>query len=461
VLKLANSFAHLIPEPAVAYFARRIDELSRGTVHVAVVNLADDGQADFEQRMVRDIAADRADLGWVGTRVFDTIGVTSFQALTAPMLIDNYPLEKAVIASDIPRRMLTALDGLHVTGLAILADGLRKPIGSDHPLLGPADWRGNVFQVFRSHGQTKAMSVLGARPTEVRFGEMASGGAESNLRQYIYTAGFLPFPYVTANVNLWPQTIALLANPDRLAQLDDEQRGWLRQAAQDAAASSTNMFDHEAEIVAAACRNGARFADASQEDLSALRRAFDPIYVSLERDQQTEGFIKSIEALKASTPAGPAIVIPSGCTGSAFQATTDSPLVGWWETGHITGDQWIHAFIAAGGAEKEAHEWWGSKRYLVVTLRFDRTFTEFEGVDDKAPEQGASATYRVVDDHTLIMADLSEQCDSCEGTFRYDIRGATLRLYFVGHSSGHDAPYGIALFGSFPFTRTRGIPGRP
>jgi hypothetical protein len=35
------------------------------------------------------IGAGKVDLGWVGTRVFDTLGVASFQAVTAPMLIDN------------------------------------------------------------------------------------------------------------------------------------------------------------------------------------------------------------------------------------------------------------------------------------------------------------------------------------------------------------------------------------
>ena len=48
---------------------------------------------------MRAVAAGQVDLGWSGTRVFDTMGVTSFQALHAPMLIDSYALQHAVIAS--------------------------------------------------------------------------------------------------------------------------------------------------------------------------------------------------------------------------------------------------------------------------------------------------------------------------------------------------------------------------
>ena len=86
---------------------------------------------------------DEVDLGWVGTRVFDTLGVKSFQALTAPMLVDSYALENAVIESGITEEMMEGLDELGVVGLGVLPDGLRKPIGVTGPILGPADWRGS------------------------------------------------------------------------------------------------------------------------------------------------------------------------------------------------------------------------------------------------------------------------------------------------------------------------------
>ena len=86
-------------------------------------------------RSCSDVAAGEVDLGWVGTRVFDTLDVKSFQALTAPMLIDSYALESAVIESGITEQMMEGLDELGVAGLGVLADGLRRPIGVDraHP----------------------------------------------------------------------------------------------------------------------------------------------------------------------------------------------------------------------------------------------------------------------------------------------------------------------------------------
>jgi len=124
-------------------------------------------------------------------------------------------------------------------------------------------------------------------------------------------------PYVVANVNLWPQTVALLADTDRFVQLTGRERGWLRTAAKDASARSTELADRDAEIVPELCKSGARFANASPAELAAFRQAFATGYAALARDAQTRAFIESIEAIKRSTGHGPRLVIPAGCTGRA------------------------------------------------------------------------------------------------------------------------------------------------
>ena len=280
--------------------------------------------ADAEQQVVRAVAAGKVDLGWAGARVFDTMGVTSFQALQAPMLIDSYALEQAVIAGDMPGQMLQGLDKVGVRGLGVLADGLRKPIAVKQPLLGAADWRGITFGTFKSQGQAQAIRSLGATPMEV-FGRsrneaLSDGklqGFELNLLVYERDGLAHRAPYVTANVNLWPQMDVLFANPGRLAALTGQQRGWLQQAAQDAAGRSVGLADRDAQSLRNTCQSGARFANASQADLAALRKAFAPVYASLEQDPQTKAFIEQIQALKRSTPAGAPLAIPAGCTGKA------------------------------------------------------------------------------------------------------------------------------------------------
>jgi TRAP-type C4-dicarboxylate transport system substrate-binding protein len=324
VLRMANAYGDLDDVPAVQYFVSRVEERSGGNIRIQLASPWGDYAADAEQQVVRAVAAGKVDLGWSGTRVFDTIGVTSFGALQAPMLIDSYALEQAVVASDIPGQMMQGLTKVGVRGLGVLADGMRKPIAVKQPMLGLGDWRGIIFGTVKSQGQAQAIRSLGATPMEVfrrsRNEALKDGtlqGFEMNLLLYARNALANRAPYVTANVNLWPQMDVLLANPGRLGALTEQERGWLRQSAQDAAARSTSLADRDAESVRSTCQAGARFAAASLADLASLGTAFAPAYASLERDPQTKTFIEQIRALKQSVPAEAPLAIPADCTGKA------------------------------------------------------------------------------------------------------------------------------------------------
>jgi TRAP-type transport system periplasmic protein len=329
-----NSDSQLAPQ--ISYLEKRVNQLSGGNVRIDMTPSVGYSAPDAEQQVVHGVAAGAFDLGFVGTRIFDTLGVRSFQALTAPMLIDSFPLQQAVIGSGIPRQMMTGLDRLRVTGLAVLADGLRQPIAVARPLLGPRDWSGITFATFKSDSQEQAIRALGARVSNLFGGPLEAAllsgkvqAFEKNLLIYQFTQLQTMAPYVTANLNLWPQTLAVIANPARLAKLTPQQRGWLQQAASDAAARSTGMFTTQASqhLVEILCASGARFASASPADIAGIRTAFAPVYASLEHDPQTRTFIAQIRQLKQRTPPGPALVIPSGCTGPApSSAPATSPV---------------------------------------------------------------------------------------------------------------------------------------
>ncbi len=334
------------------YLVNRVEKLSAGNVQIDMVYHVGENVPDGEQQIVRGVAAGRYDLGVVGTRVFDTLGVDSFQALTAPMLIDSYPLEQAVIDSGIPAQMMPALDKVGVKGLGVLADGLRKPIAVRKPLLGPADWRGITFAAFRSRESSQAIRALGATPSDavaIPLDQgLASGtvqGFETNLRVYRMRDNFWKLArYVTANVNLWPQTLAVIANPGRLARLTSQQRAWLTEAVRDTAARSTGLINGDAGLPPGLCADGSRFANASNAGIAALRSAFAPVYAQVEQDRQTRQFIAEISRIKQHAPPGRALVIPGGCTGPAprlpagnrppgagTKTTQVTPLDGVWQ----------------------------------------------------------------------------------------------------------------------------------
>jgi TRAP-type C4-dicarboxylate transport system substrate-binding protein len=436
-----------------------VKELSGGDLRIDVVFEWGIFSPDAEQQTVLDVAAGKADLTAAGPRVFDTLGVKSFQAMTAPMLIDSYPLEDAVVKSDIPGQMLGGLGKLNVTGLGVLGGSLNKPIAVAKPLLGPADWPGITFESYRSQTQAQAIRILGAQPTDV-FGPALDEGLDNGQIQG-YSKGLLVYrvnaredlaPYVTANVNLWPGMQVLLANPSGLAQLTDEQRGWLQQAAAGAAARSTSLIDQEDQIVADICQAGARLANASAAQLTALRLAFAPVYSSLEQDLQTKSFIAHIEALKQSTGAGPPLAIPPGCTGPApgsvsVGPTSNDPLAGTWTTAKLTESQIVRAFIAAGGTEKEGHQVFSGVEnmgFAVITIVFEDG--DFSGNYDHR-------TYVLGDHGTVTLHDNTPDCIGGV-RYRYDLKDDTLRFHVVRQCSGGDGPYNTTFYASFPFTRS-------
>jgi TRAP-type C4-dicarboxylate transport system substrate-binding protein len=219
--------------------------------------------------------------------------------------------------------MLPELDRVGVHGLALLAGGLRKPIAVDRPLHGPDDWRGITFAAFRSDTHAAAIRALGATPTDVFANDLSTGlgdgtihGFEKNLLVYSLNVMAPDAPHVTLNVNLWPETVVLLVNPQALGRLTEAQQGWVRQAAADASARSSELADVDQELLADLCRLGARFSTASPADLAALRAAMTPVYADLEQDPGTAASLSRIEELKRSVDAGE-LRVPDGCADRA------------------------------------------------------------------------------------------------------------------------------------------------
>jgi TRAP-type C4-dicarboxylate transport system substrate-binding protein len=458
VLRMADTTSTLGYAPAVEYFVERVNQLSAGHLRIDVIYKWGNFAPDVEQQVVRDTAAGKADLTYVGARVFDTLNVTSFRALQAPMLIDSYALEDAVIKSDMPGQMLDGLKTLGVSGVGVLGGGMLKPLAAKRPLLGPADWSGISFQTYRSQDSADAIRALGATPTDT-LGGLDAGlddgsiqGFAKSLLTYQINGSEHRAPFVTANVNLWPDMIVLLANSASLSRLTDDQRGWLHQAAADAAAGSRNLVDRDDQILTTVCGAGARPTNASDTDLAALRQAFAPVYASLEQDPQTKAYIEQIETLKQSLPVSAPSSIPAACSASAASVgPTSDPLAGTWSTAQLTESQVVRAYVAVGGAEKDGHEVFGAQHFLVVTLKFDNgLFTETQSRDGGAPEVGNNATYTLENGKFLLNTG-----GSCSETFGYQITGDVLQLSYLNPICPNDGhPIGQTLYTGFPFTRS-------
>ena len=198
-------------------FADEVSDRTGGTVTIEFRDGWRPDEPDYESRTVEDVAAGKADLAWVGARVFDELGVNSFQALLAPMLVDSHDLQAAVFDAGIPAEMLTGLESLDVVGLGVLPGPLRKLVGIDHAFVSPDDFTGQVVGVQASVVADQTFAALGATTIDKRGGGANVDGVDAVEQQFESIAGnkyWQVADYVTSNVNLWPRPLVIFINDD-------------------------------------------------------------------------------------------------------------------------------------------------------------------------------------------------------------------------------------------------------
>jgi TRAP-type C4-dicarboxylate transport system substrate-binding protein len=313
------------PESAFARdFASRVAKLSGGSLRVRVVyDAAGQQEADPEPRIARMVRDGEFDLGWIGTRAWDGLGVTSFQALQAPFLVNNHALLGRIVTGPLASRMLAGVDARGFVGLALVPERLRYLMGVRRPLTSPDDFAGARVRVRPSRATEALIRALGATPvhvsgddveTAVRNGEI--DGGEASLGTNSASEGE---NYLTTNVTPFAKVLTLFAGRRAYERLDEDQRAVVRKAAQQTAAHAAAHPPSENALVRTFCGEGrpVTAVAASRDDVAALMRAAQPVYAQLERDPQTKALIADIRELKAKTPAGPTAAPPSGCANEA------------------------------------------------------------------------------------------------------------------------------------------------
>ena len=266
-----------------------------------------------ESAVINDVAAGKADLGSVGSRAWDDVGVSSFNALHAPLLVDSYALQAEVLESGIPDEMLKALEPLRLVGLGILPGPLRKPLGAERPFTQPADFRGQRIGITESRVARETLRTLGATAIAVPAGARIDGfdGIEQQVESIESNTYDAAAKYLTTNINLWPRPLVLFMNEAAYAALEPVQRDVLREAVRNALSETLAATrSRERDAAAVLCRRGVSFVVATPADISTLREALAPVYRELERDDQTRAFIARIakhrQALSVSAETLPA-----------------------------------------------------------------------------------------------------------------------------------------------------------
>jgi TRAP-type C4-dicarboxylate transport system substrate-binding protein len=327
-------------EPYAAAVARR----SGGTIRIVFRDRWRKGETDYEAGLIRDVKAGKADLGWAGTRAFDDVGVSSFDPLHAPLLIDSLALERKVLESPLALQMLVGIKPAGVVGIGILPGPMRKPLGVGR-LMRPEDYRGETIALQRSQVGEQTLEALGAKGAPIAA--MAPVNAYDGVEQQISSIGGNGYDrvgsHLTANVTLWPRPVVLFANAKALSGLDARQRAALTGAVKDALGPTVTFEQKDAaEATGILCRRGVTFETAAAADLTALRRAVQPVYDQLERDAHAKTAVAAIRAIRAELGV-PADAPTCTGTGAPVQAAAGTTPVDGVYRSDVTLEQLRHA----------------------------------------------------------------------------------------------------------------------
>jgi TRAP-type transport system periplasmic protein len=375
VLKVLNTRGPNDIQP----FVDQVKTLSGGRITLDVTNKWHSADVQAEPDAIKAVEAGKAAIGFVPTRAFHDLGVTSFDALNAPLTVDSLALEQRVLGSDLATTMLKGVATMGLHGLGVLPGPMRKPVGLTRTLIAPSDYRGARIAISASPVSARALAALGASPVANPF-EGASMAQYDGIEQQIESVDGNHYDAtgstITANVNLWARPIALFANTKMFDALPAGTRALLQKAAVSALPAATRV-----QAAAAAgglgnlCRRGRiHFVDATAAQVAQLRTAFDPVYAWLRGYPATAAAIDRINAMRSGLEDAVTTETPSCQTtgGGTGQANAGTPLDGVWKTTFSKADLAASTLI---DPEEINDDNWGTQTLTFANGQYTQTET--------------------------------------------------------------------------------------
>ena len=357
-LTVANTFGL----DSVQNFKKELESASAGRLQLDITSMVGAQTPVAEALAIEQVRSGTADMGVVGSRAWPTAGVTSYDALLAPFLIDSYGLEQKVLESSLVDDMATGLEPLGLVAIGVLPGDLRVVLSRTRAFDRPAAFVGATVAISKSAVADMTYQALGATATAIGAGAPVDpfDAVETPVVAISGNGYDAVDKLVAANVRMWPRPIVIFMSNASFDRLTTAQQAMLRAASRAAIAQTVEDLQHgELEAAATSCRRGVRFGAASGENLAALRAAVEPVYRRLEGDPLTGRAIAAINDMKiaanldeppltcggtSSPTAG-----PSGSPPASKASHQTSPIEGAWETCPTEEE-----IVAAGGAPGEA-----------------------------------------------------------------------------------------------------------
>jgi TRAP-type C4-dicarboxylate transport system substrate-binding protein len=390
VLTLANSNGGT---GELQIFIDKVEELSNGRLRIKPSNGWRYGEKQYEKGLFEDVKKGKAELGWVGSRALDMVGVKAFDPLHAPFLIDSYELQDQVLDADLADTMLAALEPTGVTGVAVLPGPMRF-LQVDRKVDGPHGLAGLKIALQDSPVGEATLTAFGAQPVLIGSGGSISGldGVEAQIDSIQGNHYYETARYTIGDAPLWPRPYVVFADTDAWNALSSEDRRILRDAGEAARSGMlVETLKAEQNALGTMCRAGGEVVTIGDAGLARLQQAAAPVLARLRSDPATEKAMSEIEAMrgggKPQSIACPAGTSPQQAALSGTFTTTirksepNSDSVGDFEETGLNAIK-IHLELADGRAVITEEYPEG------LVVGFDDSYTTFKDVIKFAGEGG-------------------------------------------------------------------------
>lgn len=299
-------------------FARQVRERSGGYLVIEPVFRAGGGEVRaWDQLVAHRVMSGDLEMAVIPARTWDTEGVLSFRALSAPFLVTSSAVIKEVVKPEFAQGMLAGLKDVGLTGLAMFPDGPRVLFSFTTPILTPEDIKGKVIRAPLSDTNFAVLAALGAVPEDLAEQEFGGGvdagtvaGAESSLAY----ASNLPIALnktghaiATGNLVVHSKINTMVINNQARAALSAEEQQILQDAADDTREWASSLASPLSMEARRYCQDGGKLVLATEEQLAAFHDAAAPLYNTLEQDAGTRNLIAKLRELAARTPPDPAV----------------------------------------------------------------------------------------------------------------------------------------------------------
>lgn len=239
VLKLAHALdpGHSVHQ-GMEFMAERLDVYSGGTMRI---DIYPSGQLGAERELVELVQIGSLAMTKVSAAPLEAF-VPAMQVFSIPYVFRDHDHYLKALDSDVGKELLASVSVARLKGMGYYDAGSRSFYMVDTPITEPGDLVGKKIRVMKSQTAVKMVAAMGGSATPIAWGELYTAlqqgvvdGAENNPPTFYLSGHYETSKYFALDEHTSVPDI-LLMSLHVWDSLNEQQREWVQQAADDSVA---------------------------------------------------------------------------------------------------------------------------------------------------------------------------------------------------------------------------------